>query len=230
MTTAAHRDLLINHPTGREEDQPCALHHPKRQRQRRGTTLKLQAILLAELDPVATDPRHAISFATRRPAPLDNSTNFRAAPLVHVHRDRHDNAGKTATDRAKYRVTYNWDGFRQPITDTAHGQGAASAFEAASTIPVKYQLTKADETVVQGAAGAWIIPAKGVVRSRRSPTTAAPSAPTVAACSAGTAPTASGFTTGEAEDRGGQAVHDRRAARRRPGVQRRHRAPVATPA
>ena len=50
-----------------------------------------------------------------------------------------DKAGNTATDTVKYRVIYKWDGFRQPITDTAHDQGAVSVFKAGSTIPVKYQ-------------------------------------------------------------------------------------------
>ena len=74
-----------------------------------------------------------------------------------------DKAGNTATDTVKYRVIYKWDGFRQPITDTAHDQGAVSMFKAGSTIPVKYQLKKADGTVVQGAAGSWITPVKGAV-------------------------------------------------------------------
>ena len=65
MTTAAHRDLLVGHPLGRVEDQPRPLHHPKRQRQRRRPTLKLEAILLAELDPVAARPRHDSKFAAR---------------------------------------------------------------------------------------------------------------------------------------------------------------------
>jgi len=72
-----------------------------------------------------------------------------------------DKAGNTATDTVKYRVTYKWDGFRQPITDTAHDLGAMSTFKAGSTIPVKYQVKKADGTVVQGAAGSWIVPVKG---------------------------------------------------------------------
>ena len=67
----------------------------------------------------------------------------------------------------KYRVTYKWDGFRQPITDTAHDQGAMSMFKAGSTIPVKYQVKKADGTVVQGAAGSWIAPVRGARPSPR---------------------------------------------------------------
>jgi hypothetical protein len=72
-----------------------------------------------------------------------------------------DTAGNTASASVKYRVNYKWDGFRQPITDTAHDLGAMSTFKAGSTIPVKYQVKKADGTVVQGVAGAWIVPVKG---------------------------------------------------------------------
>jgi hypothetical protein len=72
-----------------------------------------------------------------------------------------DKAGNTATDTVRYRVNYKWDGFRQPITDTAHDLGAMSTFKAGSTIPVKYQVKKADGTVVQGAAGSWLVPVKG---------------------------------------------------------------------
>ena len=72
-----------------------------------------------------------------------------------------DKAGNTASASVKYRVNYKWDGFRQPITDTAHDLGAMSTFKAGSTIPVKYQVKKADGTVVQGVAGSWIVPVKG---------------------------------------------------------------------
>jgi hypothetical protein len=71
-----------------------------------------------------------------------------------------DKAGNVATDSVKYRVTYVWDGFRQPITDTAHDLGAMSTFKAGSTIPVKYQVKTADGTVVQGTAGSWLAPVK----------------------------------------------------------------------
>jgi hypothetical protein len=74
-----------------------------------------------------------------------------------------DKAGNTATETVKYRVVYKWDGFRQPITDTAHQQGTVSMFKAGSTVPVKYQVKKADGTVVQGSPGSWIVPAKGAV-------------------------------------------------------------------
>jgi hypothetical protein len=83
MTAAANRDLLVGHVLGGVENQPRALHDPERQRQRRGPTLKLNAILLAELDPVAARPRHASKFAAPDSSPLHNSTNFQTAPLVH---------------------------------------------------------------------------------------------------------------------------------------------------
>ena len=74
-----------------------------------------------------------------------------------------DKAGNVARATATYRVQYKWDGFRQPIADTAHDQGAKSVFKAGSTIPVKYQLKKADGTPVQGVAGSWIKPVQGAV-------------------------------------------------------------------
>ena len=72
-----------------------------------------------------------------------------------------DKAGNTASTSVKYRVNYKWDGFRQPITDTAHDLGGMSTFKAGSTVPVKYQVKKADGTIVQGAAGSWIVPVRG---------------------------------------------------------------------
>jgi hypothetical protein len=81
MAAAAHRDLLVDQPIGRIQD-PCPLHDPERQRQRRGTTLQLQPILPTKLDLVAARPRLTIKFATRPPAPLHNSTNFRTPTLV----------------------------------------------------------------------------------------------------------------------------------------------------
>jgi hypothetical protein len=79
-----------------------------------------------------------------------------------------DKAGNTTTQSGSYKVIYRWDGFLQPINDTAHqiDQGV-SVFKAASTVPVKFQLRKADGTVVQSSSlPQWLTPAKG------SPTTA----------------------------------------------------------
>jgi hypothetical protein len=67
MTTTAQRDLLVDHPVGREQDQPSTLDDAKRLRQRPGATLKLHTILVAELDPIAARPRHDSQFAAGPP-------------------------------------------------------------------------------------------------------------------------------------------------------------------
>jgi hypothetical protein len=80
-----------------------------------------------------------------------------------------DKAGNTTTQTGTYRVIYRFDGFLQPINDTAHQIGVAtSIFKAGSTVPAKFQLKRADGTVVAANdLPAWEIPVKG------SPTTAA---------------------------------------------------------
>jgi len=75
-----------------------------------------------------------------------------------------DNAGNVQTATGTYRVVYRtFDGFLQPINDTAHQIGAeVSVFKAGSTVPVKFQLRKADGSVVQASsAPQWLTPAKG---------------------------------------------------------------------
>jgi hypothetical protein len=77
-----------------------------------------------------------------------------------------DKAGNQWTESGSYRVVYRFDGFRQPINDTAHTQVGVSmsVFKAGSTVPVKFQLKRADGTVVQTAsAPVWLAPAKGAV-------------------------------------------------------------------
>ncbi|HMJ32750.1 MAG TPA: PxKF domain-containing protein [Baekduia sp.] len=80
-----------------------------------------------------------------------------------------DRAGNTTTQTGTYRVIYRYDGFLQPINDTAHQVDAStSIFKAGSTVPAKFQLKRADGTVVAANdLPAWETPAKG------SPTTAA---------------------------------------------------------
>ena len=46
-------------------------------------------------------------------------------------------------------VLYRWDGFLQPINDTAHQGLFESSFKLGSTIPAKFQLKKADGGIVQ---------------------------------------------------------------------------------
>jgi hypothetical protein len=61
-----------------------------------------------------------------------------------------DKAGNVSTATGTYTVQYDWDGFLQPINDTAHQIGeTTSIFKGGSTVPVKFQLKKADGSVVQ---------------------------------------------------------------------------------
>jgi hypothetical protein len=78
-----------------------------------------------------------------------------------------DQAGNTSTVTGSYTVKYRFDGFLQPINDTAHQVGTSSSiFKAGSTVPAKFQLKKADGTVVQSAAApAWLTPVKGSATS-----------------------------------------------------------------
>lgn len=78
-----------------------------------------------------------------------------------------DNAGNRTVVTGTYTVTYRFDGFLQPINDTAHQVGVStSIFKAGSTVPVKFQLKDANGKVVQAAAApTWITPAKGSATS-----------------------------------------------------------------
>jgi hypothetical protein len=61
------------------------------------------------------------------------------------------------------KIVYRFDGFLQPINDTAHQIGQAlSVFKAGSTVPVKFQLKKVDGTIIQsGSVPTWLTPQKG---------------------------------------------------------------------
>jgi hypothetical protein len=74
-----------------------------------------------------------------------------------------DNAGNTSVLRGTYQVTYRFDGFLQPINDTAHQIGAStSVFKAGSTVPVKLQLKdSAGNLVIPVTAPEWLTPVKG---------------------------------------------------------------------
>ena len=78
-----------------------------------------------------------------------------------------DEAGNTGTTTGSYRVIYRFDGFLQPINDTAHQVGTStSVFKGGSTIPVKFQLKDASGTLVQAnVAPVWLTPAKGASMS-----------------------------------------------------------------
>jgi len=74
-----------------------------------------------------------------------------------------DGAGNTTTQSGTYKVAYQFDGFLQPINDTAHQVGTTtSIFKAGSTVPVKLVLKNAAGTVVQPASTPeWMSPVKG---------------------------------------------------------------------
>jgi hypothetical protein len=74
-----------------------------------------------------------------------------------------DKAGNTAKLTGSYRVVYRFDGFLQPINDTAHQVGTStSVFKAGSTVPVKFQLKRADGSAVAAVEPPmWESPAKG---------------------------------------------------------------------
>jgi uncharacterized protein YjbJ (UPF0337 family) len=74
-----------------------------------------------------------------------------------------DKAGNRMSSSISYRVIYRWDGFLQPINDTAHQVGVStSIFKGGSTVPTKLQLRKADGSILQAnTPPKWLVPAKG---------------------------------------------------------------------
>ena len=78
-----------------------------------------------------------------------------------------DSAGNTSVSRGSYKVVYRFDGFLQPINDTAHQVGVAtSVFKGGSTVPVKFQLKTASGTVVlSSSAPKWLTPDQGSAMS-----------------------------------------------------------------
>jgi hypothetical protein len=78
-----------------------------------------------------------------------------------------DQAGNITTVTANYGVQYAWNGFDQPINDTAHHvDQATSVFKAGSTVPVKFTLTGADGATIQPVqAPIWDPPARGISTS-----------------------------------------------------------------
>ena len=64
-------------------------------------------------------------------------------------------------------ILYRWDGFAQPINDTAHQVGqSASVFKAGSTVPVKFQLKNAAGASIQASTlPIWLAPQKGAAMS-----------------------------------------------------------------
>jgi hypothetical protein len=82
-----------------------------------------------------------------------------------------DLAGNTQTVTGTYRVIYKFGGFLQPVNDTGRPTACgspctASVFKGGSTIPVKFQLMRADGSIVQtNSAPLWLTPQKGAATS-----------------------------------------------------------------
>ncbi len=78
-----------------------------------------------------------------------------------------DNAGNVETKTGTYKMLYAWNGFPQPINDTAHQVGTStSIFKAGSTVPVKFQLMDVNGKVIQAStAPLWVTPVKGSATS-----------------------------------------------------------------
>jgi hypothetical protein len=74
-----------------------------------------------------------------------------------------DKAGNSTTITGAYKVIYRFDGFLQPINDTAHQVGVStSVFKAGSTVPVKFELKNIKgQTVQANTAPVWPTPVKG---------------------------------------------------------------------
>ena len=74
-----------------------------------------------------------------------------------------DAAGNATTRVVTYGVIYSFGGFLQPINDTAHQVGVdTSIFKAGSTVPVKFEIHRANgATVAPNAAPKWLTPVKG---------------------------------------------------------------------
>jgi hypothetical protein len=74
-----------------------------------------------------------------------------------------DKAGNQTTQPGAYTVIYRFDGFLQPINDTAHQTGlTTSVFKGGSTVPAKLQLMKVDGTIVQAnTLPQWTTPVQG---------------------------------------------------------------------
>jgi hypothetical protein len=65
--------------------------------------------------------------------------------------DKANYALASSTLTAKASISYKWDGFLQPINDTAHTDTYESKFKLGSTIPVKFQIKNAAGVSVQQA-------------------------------------------------------------------------------
>jgi hypothetical protein len=109
----------------------------------------------------ATDAHSGVASSSCDPVDT-SSVTLNGAPKS-VSCSATDFAGNTNSASANYTVKYKWEGFLQPINNTAHQTGTdVSTFKAGSTVPVKFQLKDADGKVVQAVSTpVWVTPLKG---------------------------------------------------------------------
>jgi hypothetical protein len=81
VTIQAGADLDVSHPLSRIQDHPRALHVTPWRRHLPRATLKLVALLSAQLDHEAAGPGHDHHFAAPRQPPSHNPKDFRTALL-----------------------------------------------------------------------------------------------------------------------------------------------------
>lgn len=84
---------------------------------------------------------------------IPTTTSVGAKSIICTATDR---AGNAASAVASYRVVYRFDGFLQPINDTAHSLTCGSpcpvsVFQSGSTVPVRFQLKDANGVTVESA-------------------------------------------------------------------------------
>jgi glycosidase len=68
-----------------------------------------------------------------------------------------DSAGNTTTVSVSYKVIYGFSGFLPPLNN---GNNATNVAKAGSTVPVKFQLKRADGSLVQALSAKWLTPVK----------------------------------------------------------------------
>src|SRR5215211_2248160 len=82
-------------------------------------------------------------------SPVSASAAAGAVGTFTVDVTGHDNAGNAMTSTCSYKVEYRWDGFLQPINDTAHQTGLTqSRFKLGSTVPAKFVIKVASGQVL----------------------------------------------------------------------------------
>ena len=113
---------------------------------------ELQFILGAEPTPTCTAVDEEGGSGLAAPCAIERTSGSTGVGLSTWTATAADNAGNESTMTLTYRVVYAFDGFAQPINDPHLTTAPRSVFKAGSTIPVKFQLRRADGSLVTPAA------------------------------------------------------------------------------